>query len=115
MLLFPDGDAGLEFVDDGAAGVEGGAAMGGGDANPDGEIPDLEMTDTVNGLHGQQIEALPRLGQDAIALLFGEVDVRFVLERAHRLPVIMVPNPALERDAGSGRGVREACLQLGGF
>ena len=49
MLVFPDRHAQLHFVDDPAAGVEGGVAMVGADADPDGHVADSETADAMDG------------------------------------------------------------------
>ena len=46
-FLFPDRHAGFDFVDDVAAGVEGGVAVGGGDADDDGEPADFKRAGAV--------------------------------------------------------------------
>src|SRR5690606_4762327 len=67
-LAFPDRDAGLDLVDDVAAGGEGGVAVGGGDADPDGEVADRQVAGTVHAAGIEDVEALHGLGQDALAL-----------------------------------------------
>lgn len=48
VFLLPDGDAGLGFVDDGAAGVEGVAAVRRRHADPDREFAELEKSGAVH-------------------------------------------------------------------
>ena len=79
-LLFPDGDAGFHFVDDMSAGVEGGIAMGGGNADHHGDITDLQEPGPVNACGVQKTEAHQCLIHNTVAFLLGELGVCFVFE-----------------------------------
>ena len=72
VLFFPDRHAGLGFVDEVAAGVEGGGAVGGGDADPDGEFAELEMPGAMNAGGSKDGKAGGGFGEDAVALGLGE-------------------------------------------
>src|SRR5216683_3226224 len=48
MLLLPDRDAVLHFIDDEPAGVEGFAAVGGADAHPHRHVGQVEGADPMN-------------------------------------------------------------------
>ena len=69
LLLLPDGDGFLEGVDDPAAGVEGGAAMGGGDGDEDAGFADGEAAEAMDDGDVADGEVLDGLGAEKMHLL----------------------------------------------
>lgn len=47
VFFFPDRDGGFDFIDDGAAGVEGCVAVGRTDGDGDGDFTDLKVASAV--------------------------------------------------------------------
>ncbi len=70
MLFFPDGNCGFDRVDDSAAGVEGGIAMGGGDGDADREFTDLKVTGAVLAAGGYDIVVFANFLDDTLAFFF---------------------------------------------
>lgn len=105
-LLFPDGKAVLDLVDDEAAGVEGFSAVWGGDDHEDGGVPDGERSGAVDGGGVIESEALDGLGDDAGALLRGDGGVGLVFEAEDGASFVVIAHGALEDGdrAGMGRG-----------
>src|ERR1700722_12558936 len=68
VLLLPDRHPVLDLVDDVAAGIEGLAAMGGADPDPDRQLADRQRPEPVRAAGALDTEALPCLGKDALAL-----------------------------------------------
>ncbi len=101
LLLLPDGHGLFERVDDPAAGVEGSAAMSGGDRDEDagfahGEAAEaMEDGDIANG------KLLDRLSAQEMHLLQGHLFVRFVVEVQGRAAAGVVANDAVEDAKGS--------------
>src|SRR5690606_2121551 len=68
LLLPPDGHAALRLVDDVTARVERGAAVRSAHAHPHGAFADFELSYAVPADRRDDVELLPRLGQDTLAL-----------------------------------------------
>ena len=104
-FLFPDGDAGLDGVDEEAVGVKGGFAMGRGGQRHDGAVADGEGADAVDGEGLGDGEFLHRLGEDALAFLGGENRMVGVVELFDVAAFVMVSNEAFEDDECSASGI----------
>jgi len=78
VFLFPDGDGGLDGVDDGAAGVEGRITVGGGDGDADGDFTNLEMTCAVNAAGGNDVVVFADFLDDTLAFFLGKSRKCFV-------------------------------------
>jgi hypothetical protein len=114
VLLFPDRQPRLGFVDDVAAGVKRVAPVFRRHADPHRELAQRKVPHAVHGRDSEQGKTRPRLGQDPRALGFCEHRVRLVFERLHGLPVVAVSHPTLEGDTRPGAYVRQLALQRGG-
>src|SRR5690606_11628807 len=79
-LVLPDRDARLDLVDDPAAGLEGGVAMGGAGADPDRELADRQLAGAVHGAGLEDVEPGQRFVQDACALGLGQFDIGLVAQ-----------------------------------
>lgn len=111
MFLLPDGDAGLGFVDDGAAGVEGVAAVRRRHAHPDREFAELEKSGAVHAGGAEDRGARRDFGENAGAFLFREGDVGLILQGLDRLALVVIPHPALELDIGAGAQIQQLTRQ----
>ena len=98
VFVFPDRDAGFDFVDDEAAGGEGGISMRGGDADMDGDVADGEQTDAMFGDDAAHRELGQGLVDDGLALARGELGVGFVAQFGHGAAGVMVAHDAVEGD-----------------
>src|SRR5690606_1468956 len=114
VFVFPDGDAGFYLVEDPAAGVEGGAAVRGGDADPDGDVADGQVAGAVDAGGGGEIEAGEGFGEDGFAFPFRQVGIGLVAQAGDGATLVVVADPALEAGTGAGAGVEQALAQGGG-
>lgn len=103
VFLFPDGDAGFDFIDDVAAGVERFATMGCADADPDGDVADIEETGSVDTVDGVHAELLDCFVEDALALFDRDAFEGLVFEPVDLASFVVIADPAFERDTGAGR------------
>lgn len=78
VLFFPDGDGGFDGVDDGAAGIEGGVAVGCGNGDGDGDVTDLEVSGAVLAAGGDDVVIGANFFKDAVAFLLGKSGEGFV-------------------------------------
>src|SRR6185369_8650018 len=115
VLFLPDRHALLGLVDDVAARVERGAAVRRRDSDPDRAVADRELADAVLATRRRHREALERLADDLRALLLGDSGMRLVLERDDGRAVVVIADPAFERDAGPGGIGLERALELHGI
>jgi|GEM_PF-5866265 hypothetical protein len=106
MFAFPNWDSSLGFIDYVAAGVEGWAAMGRADSDPNGDVADGEWTDSMDTCCGFDAESFDRFGDYALAFFFRERFVGGVFESLDSLAFVVVANPAFEGYVGAG-GVME--------
>lgn len=115
VFFFPDRHAGFKLVDNPATGLKGRAAVGCAHAHPHRHVADLEVTDAVHGLGGEEVEALARLVEDALSLSLGQFTVGFVFEGGDGLAVVMVAHPALEGRTGPRLIMRQPPREGGGL
>ena len=106
-FVFPDGDAGFHFVDDESARVEGGAAMRGDGADPDGEFADDEVAHAMDSVGVDDVKARQGFVDDAVAFGFGEHGIRLVMQSVHVASVIMVADPAFEARIRPDAGIEQ--------
>ncbi len=95
MLTLPDGDGALDLLDEALTRGEGLGTVGGGDGGDERQVTHDEGTDPVGGGHPQA-----GLRGDGAAAVLQEplgVGVRPVVERIHRLTVVVVADDATER------------------
>src|SRR5690606_14809874 len=113
MLLLPDRQPVLHFVDDVAAGAKGLVAMRCDDAHPHREFTDAEVAEPVHAGDARDAELRARLGEDALALDAPERLEGLVFEMLDALAVVQVPHPAFEGGVAAGGGIRErrACAR----
>ena len=71
VFAFPDGDTVFDFVDEEAAGVEGGSTMRRGDVDDDGEFADGEFANAVAGDGVGDVEAVFGFEEDSLSFFFG--------------------------------------------
>lgn len=76
--------------------------MSSGNADPNRHVADLEMSDAMDGLSGQQVELFARFRHDTTALSLREFGISFVFEGRDSLPLIVIAHPPLERRACPG-------------
>ena len=94
ILLLPDGNPSLDFVDDVTTGTEGLIPMSGDDADPDCNITDGKSAHTVDAA---RIDNLPqRLANYGRSLRQGKRGVGLVFQGYHCSAAIRVPHPAFE-------------------
>jgi len=103
LLLLPDGNGFLEGIDDPAAGVEGGAAMGGGDRDEDAGFADGEAAEAMDDGDVAGREVLDGLGAEEVHLLQGHLLVGFVVEVQGWAATGVVANDAVENTDSSVR------------
>src|SRR5215469_15615245 len=90
MLLLPDGQAVLDFVDDVTARAERLVTVRRAHAHPHGELADRERPDAMHAGGMRHTEARDRLGDDALALAHAERLKSFVLQAAYALALVAV-------------------------
>ena len=108
VLALPDRHALLHFIDDVAAGVEGGATMRCAHPDPHGQIADREGADAVRAAGRQHVETRHRLGHDPFAFAFGQGAIGFIVQAIHRATGVVVegfgdlnvPHAAAAKKAG---------------
>ena len=110
-FLLPDGDAGLDGVDEEAVGVEGRFAVGRRGEGHDGAFADGEGADAVDGDRLGDGEFLHRLGEDALAFLGRENRVMGVVELFDVAAFVVVPNEAFEDDESAAAGIGHLCSE----
>ena len=97
-LLFPDGDAGFDEVDEKAIGFEGRFAVGRGGQGHDGAVADREGADTVDGEGLGDGELSHRFGEDALAFFGREDGVTGVMKFLNVATFVVVSDKSLEDD-----------------
>ena len=114
LLLFPDGHSFFERINHPATGVEGGAAMGGGDGDEDAGFADGEAAEAMDDRDVADGEVLDGLGAEEMHLLQRHLLVRFVVEVQGSAAAGIVANDAVEdTDSSVGAGL-EVALNGGG-
>ncbi len=102
VLLLPDRHAEFQLVDNVTAGIECRVAMRRGHAYPHCALPDLETAYPMPSERREHIESSGNFNENPLALRARDRRMRFVLQCDHGLAVIVIPNPAFERDTGPG-------------
>src|SRR5581483_2883136 len=111
MLLFPDGQAMLDLVDDVATGEESLMAVRGAHADPDGHFAYGQIASPVYAGSVLDAEARHGFGDDALALFDSERFECLVFEVMDRQAFIVVAHPTFERCVGPGGRIRELLTQ----
>lgn len=96
MFLFPDRNTVLDLVDDVAAGPECRIAMRCRNADPDGDLSDLQAARPVHGHGLADLEALQRLRHDTFAFKLRQSFVGFIFQTIYGTAVIPVTDPAFK-------------------
>ncbi len=112
-LVLPDRHAFLHFVDDVAAGREGGVTMRSTDTNPHRQIADFQRADAMDAARLYDRELPHRLGDDALAFRLGQGGVGLISQVWYGTTIVRGRVRVLERDAGAGIGRRKIAA-LGG-
>ena len=114
VFFLPDGDAGFYFVDDVAAGIEGGVAVVGGDAHDYSESADFDRAGAVDASGLDDLEFFVSLGDDPLALFLGEEGVGFVFEPIDGAALMVVSYPSFEGAVATGSRVEDLLADGGG-
>lgn len=114
VFLFPDRHGGFDLVNDGAAGVEGGFAVGGGDGDGDGDVSYLQMPGAVLATGGGDLVISADFFEDALAFFFGKGWEGFIFQRGDIAALVVVTHPALERRVTSGGGITDSITKRAG-
>src|SRR5690606_33155028 len=109
-----DRDARLHFVDDVAAGGEGGIAVRGGDADPDGQFADRQLAGAVHAVGVEDVERRQGFGQDRLAFTLRQRRIGLVAQAVDVAVVVVVAHPALETGVGANARVEQLRTQGGG-
>ena len=104
VFFFPDRDGVFNGVDDGAAGVECGIAVGGADSDGDGNFSDLKVSGAVEAAGGDDVVFDADVGEDPVTFFFGKGGECFVFERSHIAALVVVADPAFEGGESTGFG-----------
>src|SRR6185437_3899029 len=112
VLLFPDGQAVLDLIDDVTASAECFVAVRGADTHPDGELAHCERADAMNAGRVRHTETRARLGEDALPFADAERLEGFILECAHALTFVAVAYPTFEGGVAAAGGVSKRDSQL---
>ena len=96
VLLFPDRQPVLGFVDDVAAGLERGIAVPGRHGDDDRHLADRQRAGAMGAAGVDDVEAVQRLGQDALALGQDQLGIGLVVQAVDRRAGVVVADPALE-------------------
>ena len=72
VFFFPDGYGGFDGIDDGAAGGEGGVAVGGRDGDGDGDVTNLKVPGAVLTACGDDVVIFADFLQNSVALFLRE-------------------------------------------
>lgn len=112
-LLFPDGDTGLDLIDEVAVRIEGSFTVRAGGEDDDSGFSDGEGADTVDGEGVGDGEFFEGLGEDFLAFLIGEDGVSFVMEQGDFTALVVVPHEALKGDDSTASGIGEVCAESG--
>ena len=113
MLFFPDRDAVFDLVDDPTTRAEGLIAVWSGDAHPDGELAERQITDAVHTTRVDDPEARAGLGHDPLPLPQRQCLEGLVFQAVHRTAFIEVAHPALEGHVAAAGRIGEGLLQGG--
>lgn len=104
-FLLPDGNAGLDGIDEEAVCLEGGLTVRRGGQGDHSTFADGKCSHPVNGEGSGDRKFFHRLGQDPPALLNGENRMVAVVQLLHVASFVMISNEAFEDDEGSACGV----------
>ena len=113
MLFFPDGDAVFDLVDDPTTRAERLIAVWGGDAHPDRELAERQITDAVHTTRVDDPEARAGLGHDPLPLAQRQCLEGLVLQAMHCTAFIEVAHPTLEGHIAAAGRIGERLLQGG--
>ena len=113
MLFFPDRDAVFDLVDDPTTRAERLIAVWGGDAHPDGELAERQITDAVHTTRVDDPEARAGLGHDPLPLAQRQCLEGLVLQAMHCTAFIEVAHPTLEGHIAAAGRIGERLLQGG--
>lgn len=114
VLLLPDRNAVLHFIDDESARIEGFAPMFGADTDPDGELTDRKVADTMRAAGIYDAITLARTCKNALALAQRQRRKGFVFQALDRAAIVAIANPAFERYIATARRVFDGLPQLFG-
>ena len=108
----------LDLVDDVAAGQKGLLAVPRAHPHPHGHLAQLQIPDAMHAGGVFDAEALPRLGDDALAFLGRQQLEGLVLQMPHLLAFVVIAHPAFKRGiAAAGRvddlRARSAAVSMG--
>ena len=106
ILLFPDRQTALNFLDDVPAGREADRPMRGCDSDPYGGLANLQRAGAMHAEHVRAWIELFRFPHDGFSLDAGEIVVRLVFEPGNRPAEVVVADASFEDHgrAGIGRG-----------
>ena len=114
VFLFPNRQAGLRFVDDVAARLERRPPVFRGDTHPHREFAKLQVAGAMHGHGSDERKLCTGIGEDFLALGFGERRIGLVFEREDGLTLVAVTHPAFEGHARTRSRVGERALAGGG-
>ncbi len=112
VLLFPDGKAMLDLIDDESAGVEGFAAVCGTHPHPDRHVAQAQGSDAMDAQGVLHRKAPQRFGDDALAFLYRQFLKCFVFEPGDLLAFVLIADPALETDVAAGAEILQLTPRL---
>jgi hypothetical protein len=116
MLLLPDGDTGLQLVDDVASGAKCVSSMSRADGNCDADLTDIERPDPVDYCDPFQIPAVSSLSDDLGDLSLNNIVVGLVLETSDTLLAVGVVTDSSEEERyGSTAGIADELEQPTGL
>ena len=97
VLLLPDREAVLDFVDDVAAGAEGFVAMRGRHTYPHCKVANRQIPGTMHAMRGVHAVTCNGFLDDAFAFSQCQLGICLVLKAIDRAPFVAVAHPTLER------------------
>src|SRR5579871_6255752 len=102
VLLLPDRDTMLDFIDDVATGLESLLSVARAHAHPHRHLADRKIADPMDTGRMLDAEARLGLGDDALAFLDSKRLERLVLQPDDGPAFIVIPNPTLEGAVAAG-------------
>ena len=114
VFLLPDRNAVLHFVDDESARIEGFAPMLGADTDPDGQLADRKVADTMRAAGMYDAKTLACTCKNALALAQRQRRKGLVFQTLDRAAVVAIAHPAFERYIAPACRVFDSLSQLPG-
>ena len=112
-FLFPDRQAGLQFVDDSFAGLEGFAAVEGGHSDPDGRLAGGDKAGPVGATDGQYRMLFAGFADDLLKFVAAQCLIGFIENGRHLSLGAGGAHTAFEADQAPAVGLSKLWARLG--